>query len=118
MAKTSTGKIKVNLALEPDAYELLKQMAPNRRAYGDFVSTLLRTNALVHIDPDAHNMLKAMGARLDNLAKEHDEIRRALAESKQQIAENDRLLAQLTTEQALFKAELDPSPEPAGDVNS
>jgi predicted CopG family antitoxin len=40
--RTTTGKIKTNISLDDEAWNLLTRMAPTRRAYGDFISELIK----------------------------------------------------------------------------
>jgi hypothetical protein len=45
-AHTTTGKVKVGLAFEPDVYELLKELAPGPRALGAMLADLIRAEAV------------------------------------------------------------------------
>jgi hypothetical protein len=40
--RSSSGKLQVNLSLDPDAYTLLQKYAPTGKSFGQFLGELLR----------------------------------------------------------------------------
>jgi hypothetical protein len=40
--RSSSGKLQVNLSLDPEAYSLLRKYAPTEKGFGQFLGELLR----------------------------------------------------------------------------
>lgn len=70
-ATTTAGKIKVGLALDPNAYGLLLEMCGSSREQGRFISDLVLAEARRHQagNPDAR--LEALEAQLAALLQMH-----------------------------------------------
>ncbi len=58
--RTTTGKIKVNLALWPQAYALLTEMSQGPRSHGDFLSNLILAEARRRQAPDLEERMQAL----------------------------------------------------------
>lgn len=56
-------RLQVNLALDVDAYSILEQLAPSKRAYGHVLSQLLRDRAEANETP-------SLRARIEKLEQE------------------------------------------------
>lgn len=82
--RTTSGKMKVNLALDEDAYELLRSRAPNRRSYGAYVSALIRDAALHGLSADEGRALaaevKRLQTRVDELIEKEHQLTPRLSE--------------------------------------
>jgi predicted CopG family antitoxin len=66
-SKTTSGKIKLNLALRPDAYELLTQMCRGPRSQGDFISDLILAESQRRQAPDVSERLRALEQQVATL---------------------------------------------------
>ena len=62
--QTTAGRLWVNLAIDPVAYTLLQELAPHRRAYGQFVSELLKGHAKRQEEQDLQHRVERLERQL------------------------------------------------------
>jgi hypothetical protein len=63
-ARTSSGKIQVNLSFAEDSYKLLQQHSTNRKGYGVFIEQLLKEHVARQQDDELRERVERLERRL------------------------------------------------------